>query len=43
MHAQIADISVGGKHTITLSANAGMKIGALFTRDETKQTLRRAK
>ncbi len=27
-----------GKHTITLSANATLKIGALFTRDETKQT-----
>ena len=32
-----------GKHTITVSANAGMKIGALFTRDETKQTLKGAK
>ena len=32
-----------GKHTITLSANASMKIGALFTRDETKQTPQGAK
>ncbi len=33
-----------GKHTITVSAgNAALKIGALFTRDETKQTLKGAK
>lgn len=33
-----------GKHTITVSvANASFKIGALFTRDETKQTLKGTK
>ena len=32
-----------GKHTITLSANANWKIGALFTRDETKQTVKGTK
>lgn len=32
-----------GKHTITLSANSAMRVGALFTRDETKQTVKGAK
>lgn len=32
-----------GKHTITLSANSAMRVGALFTRDETKQTVKGTK